>query len=155
MQAAHLPHGPERDALQKKIRQLAVAVHMNGWHRRGFNRRPNYRLSGFGLGNGCMRSPPNDTEAPHIALASEGQPAEVIADIQRRALNGIALVAVKALAKASWDHRERRYSAMAKHSDRGIILDDKSQEQPKAKECADGEANAAAAENKKGNKRPP
>jgi hypothetical protein len=37
----------------------------------------------------------------HIALASEGQPAEVIADIQRRALNGIALVAVKALAKAS------------------------------------------------------
>jgi hypothetical protein len=48
-----------------------------------------------------MRSPPNDTEAPHIALASEAQPAEVIADIQRRALNGIALVAVKALAKAS------------------------------------------------------
>jgi hypothetical protein len=44
---------------------------------------------------------------------------------------------------------------MAKHSDRGIILDDKSQEQPKAKERADGEANAAAAENKKGNKRPP
>jgi hypothetical protein len=30
-QAAHLPHGPERDALQKKIRQLAVAVHMNEW----------------------------------------------------------------------------------------------------------------------------
>jgi hypothetical protein len=72
----------------------------------------------------------------HIALASEGQPAEVIADIQRRALNGIALVAVKALAKASWDHRERRYSAMARHSDHGIILDDKSQEQPKAKERA-------------------
>jgi hypothetical protein len=30
-QAAHLPHGPERDALQKKIRRLAVAVHMNQW----------------------------------------------------------------------------------------------------------------------------
>jgi hypothetical protein len=30
-QAAHLPHGPERDALQKKIRQLAVSVHMNEW----------------------------------------------------------------------------------------------------------------------------
>jgi hypothetical protein len=36
-----------------------------------------------------------------IALASEqGQPAEVLVDIQRRALNGIALVAEKALAKA-------------------------------------------------------
>jgi hypothetical protein len=30
-QAAHLSHGPERDALRKKIRQLAVAVHMNEW----------------------------------------------------------------------------------------------------------------------------
>jgi hypothetical protein len=30
-QVAHLPHGPERDALQKKIRQFAVAVHMNEW----------------------------------------------------------------------------------------------------------------------------
>jgi hypothetical protein len=38
----------------------------------------------------------------HIALASEkGQPAEVIADIQRRALNGIALVAEKALGQPS------------------------------------------------------
>jgi hypothetical protein len=37
----------------------------------------------------------------HIALASEqGQPAEVLVDIQRRALNGIALVAEKALARA-------------------------------------------------------
>jgi hypothetical protein len=36
-----------------------------------------------------------------IALASEqGQSAEVLADIQRRALNGIALVTQKALAKA-------------------------------------------------------
>jgi hypothetical protein len=36
-----------------------------------------------------------------IALASEqGQPAEVLADIQRRALSGIALVTEKALAKA-------------------------------------------------------
>jgi hypothetical protein len=36
-----------------------------------------------------------------IALASEqGQSAEVLADIQRRALNGIALVSEKALAKA-------------------------------------------------------
>jgi hypothetical protein len=35
-----------------------------------------------------------------IALASEqGQPAEVLLDIQRRALNGISLVAEKALAK--------------------------------------------------------
>ena len=67
------------------------------------DRTVDYRASvgRVGVGNGCMRSPPNDTEAPHIALASEGQPAEVIADIQRRALNGIALVAVKALAKAS------------------------------------------------------
>jgi hypothetical protein len=32
-QVAHLQHGPERDALQKKIRQLAVAVHMNEWMR--------------------------------------------------------------------------------------------------------------------------
>lgn len=30
-QAAHLPHDPERDALQKKIRQLAIVVHMNEW----------------------------------------------------------------------------------------------------------------------------
>jgi hypothetical protein len=30
-QAARLPHDPERDALQKKIRQLAIAVHMNEW----------------------------------------------------------------------------------------------------------------------------
>jgi hypothetical protein len=30
-QVAHLPHGPERDALQKKIRQLAIAAHMNEW----------------------------------------------------------------------------------------------------------------------------
>ena len=30
-QVAHLPHGRERDALLKKIRQLAVAVHMNEW----------------------------------------------------------------------------------------------------------------------------
>jgi hypothetical protein len=30
-QAARLPQGPQRDALQKKIRQLAVAVHMNEW----------------------------------------------------------------------------------------------------------------------------
>ena len=36
-----------------------------------------------------------------IALASEqGQPAEVLADIQRRALSGIALVTETALAKA-------------------------------------------------------
>jgi predicted RNA-binding protein Jag len=36
-----------------------------------------------------------------IALASEqGQPAEVLLDIQRRALSGIARVAEKALAKA-------------------------------------------------------
>jgi len=30
-QVAHLPHGPERDARRKQIRQLAVAVHMNEW----------------------------------------------------------------------------------------------------------------------------
>ena len=30
-QAAHLPHDPERDALEKKIRQLAIVVHMNEW----------------------------------------------------------------------------------------------------------------------------
>jgi hypothetical protein len=36
-----------------------------------------------------------------IALASEqGQPAEVLADIQRRALNGIMVVTQKAMAKA-------------------------------------------------------
>jgi hypothetical protein len=36
-----------------------------------------------------------------IALASEqGQPAEVLADIQRRALNGIVVVTERALAKA-------------------------------------------------------
>jgi hypothetical protein len=28
-QVAYFPHGPERDALQKKIRQLAIAAHMN------------------------------------------------------------------------------------------------------------------------------
>ena len=28
---ASLPHDPERDALQKKIRQLAIVVHMNEW----------------------------------------------------------------------------------------------------------------------------
>jgi hypothetical protein len=50
-----------------------------------------------GLGNECIRSLANDTEAPHIALA-KGE------------------------------------FAMAKHSDHGIVLDDKSQEQPKDKE---------------------
>jgi hypothetical protein len=30
-QVAHLRHGPERYALQKKVRQLAVAIHMNEW----------------------------------------------------------------------------------------------------------------------------
>jgi hypothetical protein len=30
-QAARLPHGPERYALQRKIKQLAVAVHMYEW----------------------------------------------------------------------------------------------------------------------------
>jgi hypothetical protein len=54
-----------------------------------------------------------------IAPASEqGQPAEVLLDIQRRALNGIALVAERALAKApcpeqttlhpSWEFMEHR-----------------------------------------------
>jgi hypothetical protein len=46
-QVAHLQHGPERDALQKKIRQLAVAVHMNEWMTSP-GLQPPIRLSGFG-----------------------------------------------------------------------------------------------------------
>jgi hypothetical protein len=30
-QVAHLPHGPKRDALVRKIRELALTVHMNEW----------------------------------------------------------------------------------------------------------------------------
>jgi hypothetical protein len=30
-QVAHLRHGPKRDALVGKIRQLALTVHMNEW----------------------------------------------------------------------------------------------------------------------------
>jgi hypothetical protein len=47
-QAAHLPHGPERDALQKKIRQLAVAAHMNEWMTSP-GLRPPTELSAIGL----------------------------------------------------------------------------------------------------------
>jgi hypothetical protein len=32
-QLANIPHGPERDALAKKIRQLDTASHMNDWLR--------------------------------------------------------------------------------------------------------------------------
>lgn len=32
-QLAKTPHGPERDALTKKIRQLDTATHMNEWLR--------------------------------------------------------------------------------------------------------------------------
>jgi hypothetical protein len=47
-QVAHLPHGPERDALQKKIRQFAVAVHMNEWMTSPGLQRPT-ELSTIGL----------------------------------------------------------------------------------------------------------
>jgi hypothetical protein len=51
--------------------------------------------------NGPIRCLTTIQRLARIALASEqGQPAEVLADIQRRALNGIALVTEKALAKA-------------------------------------------------------
>jgi hypothetical protein len=47
-QLAHLPPGPQKEALLKKIRQLETASHISGFHRPGCGREPKNKTASVG-----------------------------------------------------------------------------------------------------------